>query len=55
MKTNTINNAKAKRNVMNAIQDLGKDYKGQIGYFQVDPETGVLNLKLVIINVLRRS
>jgi len=25
---------------MNAIQDLGKDYKGQIGYFQVDPETG---------------
>ena len=34
-----INNAKAKKNVMNAIQDLGKDYKGQIGYFQVDPET----------------
>ena len=35
-----INNAKAKKNVMNAIQDLGKNYKGQIGYFQVDPETG---------------
>jgi hypothetical protein len=34
-----INNAKAKKNVMNALQDLGKDYKGQIGYFQVDPET----------------
>ena len=34
-----VNNAKAKKNVMNAIQDLGKDYKGQIGYFQVDPET----------------
>jgi len=33
-------NAKAKKNVMNAIQDLGKDYKGQIGYFQVDPDTG---------------
>jgi hypothetical protein len=40
-----INNAKAKRNVMNAIQDLGKDYKGQIGYFQVDPETGVFKPK----------
>jgi len=34
-----VNNAKAKKNVMNALQDLGKDYKGQIGYFQVDPET----------------
>ena len=34
------NNARAKKNVMNAIQDLGKDYKGQIGYFEVDPETG---------------
>jgi len=33
-------NGLAKKNVMNAIQDLGKDYKGQIGYFQVDPETG---------------
>ena len=40
-----INNAKAKRNVMNAIQDLGKKYKGQIGYFQVDPETGVFKPK----------
>jgi len=35
-----ILNAKAKKNVMDAVQDLGKDYKGQIGYFQVDPETG---------------
>tara|TARA_R100000655_G_scaffold71610_1_gene110043 strand:- start:23 stop:715 length:693 start_codon:yes stop_codon:yes gene_type:complete len=25
---------------MNAINDLGKEYKGQIGYFQVDPDTG---------------
>ena len=33
-------NAKAKKNVMNAIDDLGKEYKGQIGYFQVDPDTG---------------
>jgi len=33
-------NAKAKKNVMNAINDLGKEYKGQIGYFQVDPDTG---------------
>jgi len=33
-------NAKAKKNVMNAIQNLGKDYKGQIGYFQVNPDTG---------------
>ena len=33
-------NAKAKKNVMNAVNDLGKDYKGQIGYFQVDPTTG---------------
>ena len=33
-------NARAKKNVMNAINDLGKEYKGQIGYFQVDPETG---------------
>ena len=33
-------NARAKRNVMNAVSDLGKEYKGQIGYFQVDPETG---------------
>ena len=40
-----INNAKAKKNVMNAIQDLGKKYKGQIGYFQVDPETGIFKPK----------
>ena len=33
-------NAKAKKNVMNAVKDLGKEYKGQIGYFQVDPDTG---------------
>ena len=33
-------NAKAKKNVMNAVQELGKEYKGQIGYFQVDPDTG---------------
>ena len=33
-------NAGAKKNVMNAVKDLGKDYKGQIGYFQVDPDTG---------------
>ena len=25
---------------MNAVSDLGKEYKGQIGYFQVDPDTG---------------
>ena len=41
-----INNAKAKKNVMDAIQDLGKKYKGQIGYFQVDPETGVFKPKM---------
>jgi hypothetical protein len=33
-------NARAKKNVMNAVQELGKEYKGQIGYFQVDPDTG---------------
>tara|TARA_R100000734_G_scaffold11198_1_gene8406 strand:+ start:535 stop:1677 length:1143 start_codon:yes stop_codon:yes gene_type:complete len=33
-------NARAKKNVMNAVKDLGKEYKGQIGYFQVDPNTG---------------
>jgi len=33
-------NAGAKKNVMNAVKDLGKEYKGQIGYFQVDPDTG---------------
>jgi len=33
-------NAKAKLNVNNAINTLGKDYKGQIGYFEVNPETG---------------
>jgi len=38
-------NARAKKNVMNAINDLGKEYKGQIGYFQVDPETGEFKSK----------
>jgi hypothetical protein len=33
-------NAKAKKNVIDAVKDLGKDYKGQIGYFQVNPDTG---------------
>ena len=33
-------NAKAKKNVLNAVNDLGKEFKGQIGYFQVDPDTG---------------
>ena len=33
-------NAKAKKNVMDAVKNLGKDYKGQIGYFQVNPDTG---------------
>jgi hypothetical protein len=39
----------SKKNVMNAVKELGKDYKGQIGYFQVDPEKVSLNLKQVII------
>ena len=33
-------NARAKKNVLNAVNDLGKEFKGQIGYFQVDPDTG---------------
>lgn len=32
-------NAKAKLNVNNAIKTLGKEYKGQIGYFTVDVDT----------------
>ena len=35
-----VNNAKAKKNAMDAVKDLGKGYKGQIGYFQVNPDTG---------------
>ena len=31
---------KQKKNVMDAVKNLGKDYKGQIGYFQVNPDTG---------------
>lgn len=38
-------NAGAKKNVMNAVKDLGKEYKGQIGYFQVDPDTGEFKSK----------
>ena len=33
-------NGKAKLNVNNAIEKLGPKYKGQIGYFLVNPETG---------------
>ena len=33
-------NGKAKLNVKNAIEKLGPEYKGDIGYFQVDPNTG---------------
>ena len=33
-------NGRAKLNVNNAIEKLGPGYKGDIGYFQVDPETG---------------
>ena len=40
-----ILNGEAKLNVRNAIQKLGPEYKGQIGYFQVDPETGVFKNK----------
>ena len=35
-----ILNGKAKKNVLNAIEELGPEYKGQIGYFQVDPDSG---------------
>ena len=35
-----ILNGKARVNVRNAIGALGPEYKGQIGYFQVNPETG---------------
>ena len=40
-----ILNGEAKLNVRNAIQKLGPEYKGQIGYFQVDTETGVFKNK----------
>ena len=40
-----ILNGEAKLNVKNAIQKLGPEYKGQIGYFLVDPETGVFKNK----------
>ena len=40
-----ILNGEAKLNVKNAIQKLGPEYKGQIGYFQVDTETGVFKNK----------
>jgi len=32
-------NAKAKRNAEEAVAALGKEYKGNIGYYQVDPDT----------------
>jgi len=35
-----IENGKARANVKNAIEKLGPKYKGEIGYFQVDSETG---------------
>jgi|MDSY01.2.fsa_nt_gb hypothetical protein len=33
-------NALAKRNSETAVKTLGKDFKGTIGYFRVDPDTG---------------
>ena len=45
-------NAKAKKNVMNAVSDLGKEYKGQIGYFQVDPDTGGVQ-SVEVLNILK--
>jgi len=35
-----VENGKARVNVRNAIKKLGPDYKGDIGYFLVNPETG---------------
>ena len=40
-----ILNGRAKLNARNAINTLGKNFKGQIGYFQVDSETGVFKNK----------
>ena len=33
-------NALAKRNTETAVKNLGKDFKGTIGHFRVDPDTG---------------
>jgi hypothetical protein len=33
-------NAQAKKNVDDAVNNLGKNFKGTIGYFRVNPETG---------------
>jgi len=33
-------NALAKRNTETAVKNLGKDFKGTIGHFKVDPDTG---------------
>jgi len=38
-------NGRAKLNARNAINTLGKNFKGQIGYFQVDTETGIFKNK----------
>ena len=38
-------NGRAKLNARNAINTLGKNFKGQIGYFQVDSETGIFKNK----------
>jgi hypothetical protein len=40
-----ILNGRAKLNARNAINTLGKNFKGQIGYFQVDTETGIFKNK----------
>ena len=33
-------NALAKKNTETAVKTLGKDFKGTIGHFRVDPDTG---------------
>jgi hypothetical protein len=38
-------NAKAKRNAEEAVAKLGKEYKANIGYYQVDPDTLDIKLK----------
>jgi len=40
-----ILNGRAKLNARNAINTLGKSFKGQVGYFQVDVETGIFKNK----------
>ena len=40
-----ILNGRAKLNARNAINTLGKNFKGQIGYFRVDVETGIFKNK----------